>query len=90
MTIEDTINKRKKLIFRSWHRGTQEMDIIMGRFADDFIPKCSQADLEVYEELLNEPDPDLYNWISGKEPVPANKHSSIMEQLLTHHENWQK
>ena len=82
MTIEDTTKKRKKLIFRSWHRGTQEMDLIMGKFADDFIPDCSDEALDQYEELLNEPDPDIYNWVCGREDVPANKHSPVIQALL--------
>jgi antitoxin CptB len=65
--IMDT--RRKKLIYRSRHRGTKEMDIIMGKFADAFIPSCDDVMLNAYEILLDEQDPDLYNWIVGLTPV---------------------
>lgn len=77
--MEDT---RKKLIYRSWHRGTKEMDLIMGHFADQFIPTCSNSDLVAYEELLIENDPDLYNWISGREDVPARLNNPVLDRLI--------
>lgn len=46
------------------------MDIILGRFARNFIPTCSDTDVAIYENLLKENDPDLYNWISKREEVP--------------------
>lgn len=73
---------RRKLKYRSWHRGTREMDLLMGRFADKHLGDFTPAQLEEYEELLKENDPDLYNWITGREKVPAEKSSSVM-QLLT-------
>lgn len=62
--------QRKKLIFRSEHRGTKEMDIVLGRFARGFLPTCSDEEVQIYETLLQENDPDLYNWISGRETPP--------------------
>ena len=46
------------------------MDVILGRFARDFIPTCTDAEVEIYEDLLKQNDPDLYNWISGRETPP--------------------
>lgn len=84
MTEEDIENKRKRLIFRSWHRGTKEMDLIMGSFADAHVPEFSQKELAEYEEILNFSDPDLYNWISGKAALPAGTAGPVMESLLRH------
>ncbi len=61
---------RKKLIFRSWHRGTKEMDLMMGRFADAVLPGYGQEQLNAYDALMHENDPDLYNWITLKEALP--------------------
>lgn len=82
--IEDTGNRRKRLIYRSWHRGTREMDLIMGAFADQYVPGFSKAELEQYEEILNLSDPDLYNWISGQEEAPANLMNGVFERLLAY------
>ena len=82
---EETIeNKRKRLIFRSWHRGTREMDLIMGSFADQNIPMMEEGDLALYDDILQHPDPDLYNWITGKEDVPANYANAVLDQLIAH------
>lgn len=77
-------NLRRKLIFRSWHRGTKEMDLIMGSFADRHVPGFTAAELQAYEEILNHSDPDLYNWITGAEPVPANLLNPVLSRLLSH------
>jgi len=67
---ETIANKRKRLIFRSAHRGIKEMDIIMGSFAEQFVPNFTESELADYDELLTHNDPDLYNWITGKESAP--------------------
>ena len=84
MTEEPIENRRKRLIFRSWHRGTREMDIIMGSFADANVPGFDDAQLMQYEEILNHPDPDVYDWVAGRTPVPANFMNAVMGKLLEH------
>lgn len=85
MTLEDMTKKRKRLIFRSWHRGTREMDLIMGTFADSCVESLSAEDLDLYDQLLEIPDPDLYNWVSGREDVPEEHLTAVMSMLLEHH-----
>lgn len=75
-------SRRKRLRFRSWHRGTREMDLIMGSFADAGTPEFDAALLDQYEALLELSDPDLYNWITGKEPVPAEHDTEVMRRLV--------
>ena len=86
MTLETLDNKRKKLIFRSWHRGTREMDLIMGRFAETNMAEFSDSEVDQYEELLNVPDPDIYEWICGRSDVPANLNSPVVQKLLNNHQ----
>ncbi len=76
--------KRKRLQFRSWHRGTRELDLIMGTFADRILPELSDAELDLYDDILTHPDPDLYNWITKAEDIPANYMNVVMERLLRH------
>ncbi|PZQ48906.1 MAG: succinate dehydrogenase assembly factor 2 [Micavibrio aeruginosavorus] len=84
MTLEELDNRRKRLIFRSWHRGTREMDLIMGTFAETHVPSMDVVALDMYEELLHTPDPDVYDWLSGQKPVPANMINPVLEKLLCH------
>ena len=57
--------RRKRLLFRCWHRGTREMDLILGRFADVNIGTLSNEELAELELLIEIPDPDLYAALSG-------------------------
>ena len=65
--------KKRKLAFRAWHRGTREADMLLGPFADHFLPTCSPAQLEAFAALLEENDPDLYDWVSGRATPPEEK-----------------
>lgn len=82
MIVEMIDKKRKRLIFRSWHRGTKEMDQIMGSFANDYVPKLSETELDLYDEVLENSDPELYDWICGRVQPPANKTNPILDELL--------
>ncbi|MGZ2818301.1 succinate dehydrogenase assembly factor 2, partial [Pseudomonas aeruginosa] len=53
-------DRRKRLLFRCWHRGTREMDLILGRFADATIGELSDQEIGELEHLIEVPDPDLY------------------------------
>jgi antitoxin CptB len=58
-------DRRKRLLFRCWHRGTREMDLILGRFADTTIAGLTDQELAELEQLIEAPDPDLYAALSG-------------------------
>lgn len=60
---------RRKLSFRSWHRGTREMDILMGLFADQTLPTLDAAGLDAYARLLEENDPDLYDFYCERRSI---------------------
>ena len=77
-------NRRGRLKFRSWHRGTREMDLLLGTFADAHLPDFTIAQLDQYETVLELSDPDLYNWITGKEPVPAEHDGEVLRLLCAH------
>jgi antitoxin CptB len=81
MSDED---RRKRLRYRSWHRGTREMDLLMGSFADVHIATFAPDQLDKYEAALEQADPDLYNWITGAEPVPAAQNNDVMGLLCAH------
>jgi antitoxin CptB len=63
-------HRRKRLRYRCWHRGMREMDLLLGGFADRHLDGLSAEQLDRFEALLELPDPELYGWILGREPVP--------------------
>ena len=82
--IEALEKKKKRLIFRSWHRGTREMDLLMGTFADAHVMGMDEVMVAEYEDLLQENDPDLYNWYSGREKAPAERECKVFQLFLNH------
>ena len=68
MTGDDRL---KRLRLRSWRRGTREMDLLLGPFADARLAGFSEAQLADYEALLQESDPDLYAWATGRAAPPG-------------------
>lgn len=77
--------RRRRLIFRAWHRGTREMDLLMGSFADSEIKTMSDEDLAVLEALCEVPDRDLFAWITTKSPTPANYDTEVFRRLMAFH-----
>ncbi len=67
-------DRRKRLLFRCWHRGTREMDLILGRFADAEIAGLAEDELAELERLIEVPDPDLYAALTGS-ALPAAEHA---------------
>jgi antitoxin CptB len=81
----DLDERRRRLLYRAWHRGTREMDLIMGRFADAVISELTEADIDAFETLSEVPDPDLYAWLSGGRPVPAEYDLALLRGLRDFH-----
>lgn len=73
--------RRRRMLFRAWHRGTREMDLIMGRFADASIASLTDAELATFERLVDVPDHDLYAWIAGDLPVTAEHDTALFATL---------
>jgi antitoxin CptB len=61
--------RRRKLRFRSWHRGMREADLILGPFADAALAALTTAEIDQYEKLLEFPDTILLPWLTGEHPV---------------------
>ncbi len=71
----------KKLKFRAWRRGFREADLILGPFADQYLSTLSDADVDAFEVLMDQPDQDLYAWIIEREPTPARFETAVMQQI---------
>ena len=82
MTASSEI-RRKRLLFRSWHRGTREADLILGRFADQHLAGFDEAQLDRYEALLDCADPDIFAWVSGCTVPPLEYNHDVTRLLLS-------
>ncbi len=79
--------RRRKILFRAWHRGMREMDLIMGRFADAQIGNLSEAELDEFERLIEVLDRDLLSWVTGEAEVPENYDSDVFRRLKAFHQH---
>jgi antitoxin CptB len=77
--------RRRKLLFRCWHRGMREMDLIMGRFADSALAELSDAELADLEHLIELPDRDLLAWVTGEANVPADVDTVVFRRMRDFH-----
>lgn len=74
--------RRKRLLFRSWHRGTREADLILGSFAEAYLAGFDAARLDEYEALLECSDADLFDWIAGRGAPPPDYDTEVARLLL--------
>ena len=79
---------RKRLAFRSRRRGTKEMDLLVGAFAERHLAELDVAQLERFEALLDLPEPLLYAWLIGR-GLPDAAHDNDVLQLLMNFKNKQ-
>ena len=76
--------RRRRLRYRAWHRGTKEMDLVRGPFADAHIEGYGPPELDRLEALMNEEDADLLKWVMGQEPVPADADSALLSTIIAY------
>jgi antitoxin CptB len=73
--------RRQRLMFRCWHRGTQESDLILGLFAETSLKGFDGSQLDRLEALLDCTDPDLFDWILGGFTPPPEYDHDVMQML---------
>jgi antitoxin CptB len=71
--------RRKRMTMRSWRRGTKEMDLILGPFADANLAKMTEVQLLTYDRMLDENDQDLLPWVLGQADAPDELADLIAE-----------
>ena len=79
--------RRRRLLFRSWHRGIREVDLILGRFADARLAAMVEGELDQYEKLLDVPTPDILAWVMGERPVPPEQATPLLAAIIDFHMN---
>lgn len=73
--------RRRRLLFRATHRGTYENDLIVGGFVRARIAAFTDAELDALEEVMELPEADLADWLTGRRPVPPEVDSPMLRAL---------
>jgi len=82
-TVTDNLeNTRKRLIFQSGHRGTKELDLLLGNFASRYLAEFNAEQLAQFAALLDCPDLDIFQWYSGEIAVPDSHNNPVTELFL--------
>lgn len=79
---EELAMRLRRLRYRAWHRGTKEMDLLLGPYADARLDGMAPSELDRFETLLEEADTDLLKWLVGQEPAPADADHELLADLL--------
>ena len=83
---DDLEMRRRRAAYRASHRGTKEMDLILGRYAEARLPGMQNDELDAFERLLALPDPTLTQWFSrGATAVDAGEFAEVIDGLRAHH-----
>lgn len=80
---EDMATARKRLAMRAWRRGTKEMDLILGPYADAHLAGMGAAELAAFDALLSENDQDVMAWVIGQAP-PPDRHAALLARVAAH------
>jgi antitoxin CptB len=75
----------RRLLYRASHRGTKEMDWLLGRYAEARLNVMSPADLDRFEALVQLPDPDVQNWIMTPGTIADPDHAPLIAELRRFH-----
>jgi len=82
---DDVASRRRRAAFRAGHRGTKEMDWLLGRFADARVDAMALPALAHFEKLLTLPDPLLHDMIVHPELAPAGEFAELVAELRAFH-----
>lgn len=69
-TSADLDPRRRRILYRCWHRGIREMDLVLGQFAEDNIALLSDDQLDELEVIMAEEDNDLVKMVTGALAIP--------------------
>jgi antitoxin CptB len=77
--------RRRRIKFRSWHRGMLETDLLLGRFADAEIANLSDGELDDFEALLEAIDRDVFAWATGEAATPEAYDTVLFRKIVAFH-----
>ena len=70
LTSDGLDARQRRILYRSWHRGTREVDLLLGPFVEAEIDSMEPAEIDTLEHLMDAPDQELYAWFTGAKAVP--------------------
>jgi len=78
---------KKKITYKAAHRGSKEMDILLGNFINKYIELFNENELNIFDSILDCDDGDIYQWILGKKDVPTRYENRVFSLLINNTQN---
>ena len=78
---DDLEFRRRRALWRAGHRGMRELDLVLGAYARAHLASMDGDAIAHFEAILAEPDPDLFDWVMGIAPVPAQHQGPLIDAL---------
>ena len=82
---EDLNLRRRRAIWRATHRGTKELDILIGRYASARLPDMAGADLDLFEDLLAVTEAELQGWLLTPGAPAGTKFAGLVATMRHFH-----
>ena len=82
---EERETRLRRLRYRAGRRGTREMDLLLGRFAEHALEGMTERQLRQFEDLLGYPDPLLQTWIVRDSDEPAGEFMELITGIRSFH-----
>lgn len=82
---DDIEIRRRRLLWRAAHRGTRELDLMIGRYADAHARAMDEAALGRFERFLERDEPDLQQWILGSAPPDTAPDIDLIRAIRRFH-----
>jgi antitoxin CptB len=82
--------RRRRILFRCWHRGIREMDLVFGQFAESELPAMTESELDEFETIMAEEDNDLLRWIMGTWPIPERLQTPMFSRIAAYKPDFDK
>jgi antitoxin CptB len=74
-------HRRRRLLFRATHRGTHETDLLIGGFVAARLDLLTEADIDALERVMDQPDTDLADWLTGRVAIPPEADSPMLRAM---------
>jgi antitoxin CptB len=74
-------NRRRRVVYRAQHRGTYENDLLIGDFVKARIAGMTEAELDEIEAVMEFPDAELADWLTGRRPIPGHADSPMLRRI---------
>lgn len=79
--MTDPDPRRRRILFRATHRGTQETDRLVGGYVAPRLMDFTDAELDAIERVMDLPDVDLADWLMGRLPIPPGEHAALLQAM---------